>query len=105
MINMDNEDDECFKWAVTRALNPVETNPGRVWKKKKNDVDETLRKQSEQLNWNGIEFPTPCSERFSRKFENNNDVSILVFGYSDNSIIPCSYRKTREGYSPVLLKR
>ena len=24
IINIKNEDDECFKWAITRALNPVE---------------------------------------------------------------------------------
>ena len=24
VINLKNEDDECFKWAITRALNPVE---------------------------------------------------------------------------------
>ena len=24
IINLRNEDDECFKWAITRALNPVE---------------------------------------------------------------------------------
>ena len=24
IINLKNEDDECFKWANTRALNPVE---------------------------------------------------------------------------------
>ena len=23
IINLKNEDDECFKWAITRALNPV----------------------------------------------------------------------------------
>ena len=26
IINLRNEDDECFKWAITRALNPVEKN-------------------------------------------------------------------------------
>ena len=52
LINMENEDEECFKWAMTRALNPMEKNPQRVTKE--------LRKQSEELNWNGIEFPTPC---------------------------------------------
>ena len=30
LINMKNEDEECFKWAVTRALNPVDENPQRV---------------------------------------------------------------------------
>ena len=24
IINLKNQDDECFKWAITRALNPVE---------------------------------------------------------------------------------
>ena len=24
IINLKNADDECFKWAITRALNPVE---------------------------------------------------------------------------------
>ena len=24
IINLKNEDDECFKWAITRASNPVE---------------------------------------------------------------------------------
>ena len=26
IINLKNEDDECFKWAITRALNPVKKN-------------------------------------------------------------------------------
>ena len=33
IINLKNEDDECFKWAVTRALNPVEKNSERIDKK------------------------------------------------------------------------
>ena len=28
-----NEDDECFKWAITRALNSVEKNSERIDKK------------------------------------------------------------------------
>ena len=53
VINMKNKDDQCFKWAVTRALNPVEKNAERI--------SEELREQSETLNWDGIEFPTPWS--------------------------------------------
>ena len=29
IINLKNEDDECFKWAITRALNPVEEHSER----------------------------------------------------------------------------
>ena len=30
IINLKNEDDECFKWAITRALNPVEKHSERI---------------------------------------------------------------------------
>ena len=73
LINMKNEDEECFKWAVTRTLNLVEKNPQRVTK--------GLRKQSKELNWDGIEFSTPCLERVFKKFEKNNNISLLVFGH------------------------
>ena len=81
IINMKNEDDQCFKWAATRALNPVKKNPGRITKE--------LREQAEKLNWEGIEFPTPCSEKYFRKFGKNNNVSVLIFGYDeDEKVIP-----------------
>ena len=73
LVNMKNEDNQCFKWAVTRALNPVAKNAERITK--------DLKKQAEELNWSGIEFPTPCSEKMYKKFEKNNDVSLLVFGH------------------------
>ena len=50
VINIKNEDDMCFKYAVTRALHPVE--------KKANVVSKLLRKQSEKYNWEGLIFPT-----------------------------------------------
>ena len=33
IINPKNEDDECFKWAITGALNPVEKNSEHIDKK------------------------------------------------------------------------
>src|SRR5688572_2919690 len=45
IVNMKNEDEECFKWCVTRALNPVEEHPERITKE--------LIKQSEELDWLG----------------------------------------------------
>ena len=33
IIHLKNEDDECFKWVITRALNPVEKNSERIDKK------------------------------------------------------------------------
>ena len=70
---MQNHDQQCFKWAVTRALNPIDKDPQHITKE--------LRKQVKELNWDGIESPTPCSEKVFKKFEENNGVSLLVFGH------------------------
>ena len=79
LINIKNRDDECFKWSVTRALNPVGKNSDRITK--------TLIEQSKKYNWDGISFPTPTSEIAS--FEKNNNVSINVMGNNgDNRVYP-----------------
>ena len=86
LINMKNKkDNQCFKWAITRCLNPTNDDPQRI--------KEELRKQGGELNWSGgVEFPTPCSERMYKKFEKNNDASLLVFGHEtiveETRIIP-----------------
>ena len=80
LINMENKDDMCFKYAVTRALNPVSMHAYRVSKE--------LKKQASELNWDGIEFPTPCTERQFKTFEKNNNVSVLVVGHEGNDIFP-----------------
>ena len=62
IINPKNDDDECFKWAIIRALNPVEKNSERIEKK--------LREKSEVLNWDCLKFPVNLSD--INKFENHN---------------------------------
>ena len=42
VINMKNDNDKCFKWAVTRALNPVDRDAERITK--------ILRTQAEKYN-------------------------------------------------------
>lgn len=73
IINMKNDDDQCFKWCVTRALNPVERDSENITK--------ILRKQAETLTWEGIEFPVAVNENVISRFEKNNDISVNVFGY------------------------
>ena len=79
LINIKNRDNECFKWSVTRALNPVDKNQDKMSK--------VLREQSEKYNWDGISFPTPLTE--IARFEKNNNVSINILGNNgDNRIYP-----------------
>ena len=62
IINLKNEDDKCFKWAIIRALNPVENHPERI--------DRKLREISMILNWEGLKFPVDLND--INKFENHN---------------------------------
>ena len=72
IINLRNEDDECFKWGITRALNPLEKNSERI--------DRKLRETSKTLNWEGLKFPVNVSD--INKFENHNSSnSVNLFGY------------------------
>ena len=75
VINVKNKDDQCFKWCITRALNPTDIHAERITKE--------LRNQAEELDWSDIEFPDAMDEIVIKKFENNNDVSINVFGYTE----------------------
>ena len=69
IINLKNEDDECFKWAITRALNPVEKNSERIDKKRRGKL--------EVLSWDGLKFPVNLSD--INKFENHNSsISVNV---------------------------
>ena len=54
VINIKNENDECFKCAIIRALNPVENHPERL--------DSELRETSKVLNWKGLKFPVKLSD-------------------------------------------
>ena len=73
--NQCKESKMCFKWAVTRALNPVDDNPQRVTKE--------LREQAERYEWEGVTFPTRVKD--IRIWEKNNDININVFGYDDEA--------------------
>ena len=86
IVNMKNEDEECFKWAVTRALHPAECHQERV-------TDE-LRKQSEKLDWSGIRFPTTLQQ--IDIFERKNKLNIFVFGVSDGFVCPLRKPKRSE---------
>ena len=75
IINIQNEDNECFKWCVTRALNMKNNHPERI--------DKELIEKSKELNWDGMEFPVKIDQ--IEKFEKNNaDISVFVCGLDEN---------------------
>ena len=78
IINMKNNDNECFKWCITRALNPVDRHPERITK--------ILQLQAKKLNWKDLKFPLELKD--ISRFENVNEVSVNVYGYNQNEIYP-----------------
>ena len=86
IINLKNDDDECFKWAMTRPLNPVEKHPERI--------DRQFRETSKVFNWRGLKFPVNLGD--INKFENHNSsISVNVFGF-ENLIY--SFRISKHNY-------
>ena len=63
VINPQNKDEECFKWAVVTALHHEEI-------KKDHQRISRLRPYENQYNWKGLEFPVSIKK--IDKFEKNN---------------------------------
>ena len=83
LINIKNKDDECFRWCHIRHLNPQEKNPQRIKKEDKEMINE--------LNYEGIEFPT--SQKHYNKVEKQNNIRINVFGYEKGQPFPIHISK------------
>ena len=72
VINPKNEDDEeCFKWAITAALHykEIKSHLERV---------SNIFGYTNNYNWFGLEFPVTINK--INEFEKNNDISINVLG-------------------------
>ena len=83
LINIMNEDDECFRWCHIRHLNPQEKNPQRIKKEDKKMINE--------LNYDGIDFPV--SQKHYNKAEKQNSIRINVFGYENGQPFPIHISK------------
>ncbi|XP_068728071.1 uncharacterized protein [Montipora capricornis] len=85
LINMKNEDNECFRWCHIRHLNPQDKYPQRIKKSDKQYVDN--------LNYQGIEFPVTTKQY--NKIEKQNEININVFGYEDKQPYPIYVSKEK----------
>ena len=85
----------CFKWAILRHLHPISKKGGHP------ERIEDLKEYVDELNWDGIEFPTPCSERMYKRFEKNNDISLLVFGHEVFEVLERNKMKKKTRIIPL----
>ena len=93
IINVKNENDnECFKWAVTSAVFPAKEHGERLSKR--------MREDSEKFDWTGIEFPVSLKQ--IDKFEKQNNYAINVFGY-ERVVYPLRISKKKDQVINLLL--
>ena len=92
IINVRNQDNECLKWALLSARHPVKKNAQRVTKYKDHE---------NELDFTGIEFPTPLNQ--IPNVEHQNNLSINVFGYSESAGIHPLYLSKDHTRDPINL--
>ena len=85
LINIKNEDNECFRWCHIRNLNPQAKYPQRIKK-----VDKQYIKN---LDYSGIEFPVTTKQY--NKIEKQNEININVFGYENKQPYPIHLSKEK----------
>ena len=86
VINSQNKDEECFKWAVIAALHHKEI-------KKNHQRISRLRPYENQYNWEGLEFPVSIKK--IDKFEKNNPGIAVNVLFSNKGSIYTAYRSER----------
>lgn len=85
LINIQNEDNECFRWCHVRYINPKTENPQQI---KNSD-----REMVEKLNYQGVEFPVNVKDY--GKVEAKNSFNVNVFGYEDRQFFPIYVSKQK----------
>ena len=94
LINIKNEDNQCFRWCHIRHLNPQDVHSERI---KKSD-----RQYINKLNYNGIEFLVTTKQY--NKIEKQNEININVFGYENKKPYPIYTSKEKfEDHMELLL--
>ena len=78
IINVQNRDNECLRWAIRAALFPAPRGA---------KVTRTSSYPTEDgLNFTGIDFPTPVNQ-IDRLEKQNHDLAINVFGWENGNVV------------------
>ncbi|XP_072744044.1 uncharacterized protein [Anoplolepis gracilipes] len=86
VVNVQSKDNACFAWAVVAALYPAERYTHR---------QSSYPHYTTVLNFQDIEFPVTLNQ--IKKFEIYNDISINVYSFENENIVPIhTLRSKRE---------
>ena len=94
LINLKNNDNQCFRWCHIRHLNPQEKYPQRIKKIDKEYINK--------LDYSNIDFPVTIKQ--INKIEKQNNININVFGYESKQPYPIYISKEHnEDHMELLL--
>src|SRR5690606_26557144 len=95
IINVKNDDQLCFKWAVLSALFPQDKHADRITKYKPylNTIKDSgsiqyLKDGKLKTREIKVNYPMPVSEKEYKKFEMINYININVFSYECQKVYP-----------------
>ena len=94
IINPNNSDMECFKWAVIAAMKwrDIDNHPERISK---------LRRYEGDFDWDGIKFP--ASTRDIKRFESRNEIAINILAFEDKKVYICGKGKEYDRVANLML--
>ncbi|XP_053380054.1 uncharacterized protein LOC123531918 [Mercenaria mercenaria] len=85
LLNIQNQDNKCFLYCLLASLHPTLIQPQRA---------EHYYQYEQEVNMSGITYPVTLSQ--IRKVENQNEnISINIFAYEDDSIVPLRITEKR----------
>ena len=92
LINIKNDDNECFRWCHGRHINPVKKDPQRITQK-----DRGIAKT---LDYSGVTFPVTI--RDMGKIEKQNKININAYVYNEDVKYVSPIRNSKEAYEDTL---
>ena len=78
LVNIKNNDDKCFLWCHVAYLVQAEKNPNRI--------TNLYIQKAKELNYENVSFPVSIKD--VPKIEEQNNISINVFGFSNKELYP-----------------
>ena len=92
LINLQNDDNQCFRWCHVRHLNPLEHHNERITQKD--------REIAKTLDYTGVTFPVTL--RDMDKIEKGNKININAYIYNEDGKYVSPIRNSKTEYEDTL---
>ena len=92
LINLQNDDNKCFRWCHVRHINPIENNPQRITQKD--------RKIAQTLDYTGVTFPVTIKDM--GRIEKQNKININAYLYNEDGKYVKPLRNSETEYQDTL---